>query len=47
MITSDYKWGVVKGGLLLKRVWKNLERQEKFSVMQTERSEQNKALDKQ
>ena len=47
MITSDYKSGGVKGDLILKGVWKNLERWEKFSVMQTERGEQNKASDKQ
>lgn len=47
MITSDYKSGVVNGGLILKGVWKNLERREKFSVTQTERGEQNKASDKQ
>lgn len=47
MITSDYKSGVVKGGHILKGVWKNLERREKFSVLQRERDEQSRALDKQ
>lgn len=47
MITSDYKSGVVKGGHLLEGVWKNLERREKFSVLQRERDEQSRALDKQ